>query len=229
MTKQIRAYNPREVSQKKYEVIKWNGQWRESFGRPAMNETWFISGASAQGKSSFVMQLAKKLCEYGKTLYVSAEEGIRQSFQRRLEMFEMNSVGRKLSIIEDPDINLLKERLSKPKSPRFIIIDSFQMANWTYQDAMELIETFNKKSFIFISQEYKSRPMGADAVRLRYAAGVKIRVSGFMALCSGREKETAGGGGFVVWDEGAIRYGNKIAVEKKNEIDNEEYCKSFRV
>jgi hypothetical protein len=222
MTKQIRAYNPREVSQKKYEVIKWNGQWRESFGRPAMNETWFISGASAQGKSSFVMQLAKKLCEYGKTLYVSAEEGIRQSFQRRLKMFEMNSVGRKLSIIEDPDINLLKERLSKPKSPRFIIIDSFQMANWTYQDAMELIETFNKKSFIFISQEYKSRPMGADAVRLRYAAGVKIRVSGFMALCSGREKETAGGGGFVVWDEGAIRYGNKIAVEKKNEIDNEE-------
>ena len=229
MTKQIRAYNPREVSQKKYEVIKWNGQWRESFGRPAMNETWFISGASAQGKSSFVMQLAKKFCEYGKTLYVSAEEGIRQSFQRRLEMFEMNSVGRKLSIIEDPDINLLKERLSKPKSPRFIIIDSFQVANWTYQDAMELIETFNKKSFIFISQEYKSRPMGADAVRLRYAAGVKIRVSGFMALCSGREKETAGGGGFVVWDEGAIRYGNKIAVEKKNEIDNEEYCKSFRV
>ena len=221
MTKQIRAYNPREVSQKKYEVIKWNGQWRESFGRPAMNETWFISGASAQGKSSFVMQLAKKLCEYGKTLYVSAEEGIRQSFQRRLKMFEMNSVGRKLSIIEDPDINLLKERLSKPKSPRFVIIDSFQMANWTYQDAMELIETFNKKSFIFISQEYKSRPMGADAVRLRYAAGVKIRVSGFMALCSGREKETAGGGGFVVWDEGAIRYGNKIAVDKKNEIDNE--------
>ena len=221
MTKQIRAYNPREVSQKKYEVIKWNGQWRESFGRPAMNETWFISGASAQGKSSFVMQLAKKFCEYGKTLYVSAEEGIRQSFQRRLEMFEMNSVGRKLSIIEDPDINLLKERLSKPKSPRFIIIDSFQMANWTYQEAMELIEKFNKKSFIFISQEYKSRPMGADAVRLRYAAGVKIRVSGFMALCSGREKETAGGGGFVVWDEGAIRYGNKIAVEKKNEIDNE--------
>ena len=222
MVKQIRAYNPREVSQKKYEVIKWNGQWRESFGCPAMNETWFISGASAQGKSSFVMQLAKKLCEYGKVLYVSAEEGIRQSFQRRLKMFEMNSVGRKLSIIEDPDINLLKERLSKPKSPRFIIIDSFQMANWTYQDAMELIETFNKKSFIFISQEYKSRPMGADAVRLRYAAGVKIRVSGFMALCSGREKETAGGGGFVVWDEGAIRYGNKIAVEKKNEIDNEE-------
>ena len=221
MTKQIRAYNPREVSQKKYEVIKWNGQWKESFGRPAMNETWFISGASAQGKSSFVMQLAKKFCEYGKTLYVSAEEGIRQSFQRRLKMFEMNSVGRKLSIIEDPNINLLKERLSKPKSPRFIIIDSFQMANWTYQDAMELIETFNKKSFIFISQEYKSRPMGADAVRLRYAAGVKIRVSGFMALCSGREKETAAGGGFVVWDEGAIRYGNKIAVEKKNEIDNE--------
>ena len=75
MTKQIRAYNPREVSQKKYEVIKWNGQWRESFGRPAMNETWFISGASAQGKSSFCDAISKKsFCEiWEKTLYVSAE------------------------------------------------------------------------------------------------------------------------------------------------------------
>ena len=88
------------------------------------------------------------------------------------------------------------------------------MANWTYEDAMDMVEKYRQKSFIFISQEDKSRPLGRSAVRLRYAAGVKVRVSGFMALCSGREKETAGGGGFVVWDEGAIRYGNKMAIEK---------------
>lgn len=221
MRKQTRLYSLNDISQRKYKTINWEGQWKEAFGCPAINETWFISGASAQGKSSFVMRLAKKLCEYGKVLYVSAEEGIRQSFQRRTKMFNMEEVKEQFFVIVNPNIEALKSRLAKRKSPRFVIIDSFQMANWTYQDAMELIETFNKKSFIFISQEYKSRPMGADAVRLRYTAGVKIRVSGFMALCSGREKEAAGGGGFVVWDEGAIRYGNKIAVEKKNEIDNE--------
>ena len=73
-----RAYTPREVGEKRYKTLPWDGEWQRVFGRPALNELWFISGASAQGKSSFVMQLAKKLCEYGRVLYVSGEEGIRQ-------------------------------------------------------------------------------------------------------------------------------------------------------
>lgn len=222
MVTRNRAYSPREVRAKKYKTLSWEGEWKEAFGCPATNEVWFISGASAQGKSSFVMQLAKKLCEEGRVLYISVEEGVRQSFQRRLKMFNMDEVNNRLLIIEDADIDHLHERLSKHKSPNFIILDSFQMANWTYEDAMDMVERYRQKSFIFISQEDKSRPLGRSAVRLRYAAGVKVRVSGFMALCSGREKETAGGGGFVVWDEGAIRYGNKMAIEKKNEIDNGE-------
>lgn len=202
-----RAYTPREVGEKRYKTLPWDGEWQRVFGRPALNELWFISGASAQGKSSFVMQLAKKLCEYGRVLYVSGEEGIRQSFQRRLQLFHMEDVNRRFFIIEDTRIEALTERLAKHKSPRFVVIDSFQVAEWTYEEAMALKARFPQKTFIYVSQEHKSAPMGKPAVRLRYIAGVKVRVSGFVALCMGRENEHHGQG-FVVWEEGAVRYGN---------------------
>ena len=140
-------------------------------------------------------------------LYVSGEEGIRQSFQRRLKLFRMEEVNRRFFIIEDTQIEALTERLAKHKSPRFVVIDSFQVAEWTYEEAMALKARFPQKTFIYVSQEHKSAPMGKPAVRLRYIAGVKVRVSGFVALCMGRENEHHGQG-FIVWEEGAVRYGN---------------------
>lgn len=218
-----RAYTPREVGEKRYNTLPWEGEWQRVFGQPAVNELWFISGASAQGKSSFVMQLSKKLCEYGRVLYVSGEEGIRQSFQRRLRLFHMEDVNRRFFIIEDTNMEALTERLAKHKSPRFVVIDSFQVTGWTYEEVLALKERFPKKTFIYISQEYKSAPMGKSAVRLRYIAGVKVRVSGFVAMCMGRESESHGRG-FVVWEEGAVRYGNstlRTSVDKTNTIITE--------
>ena len=84
-----RAFSPKEVLAKKYKTLPWGEKWRVPFGDVPTNETWFISGASASGKSSFVMQLAKELCNYGTTLYLSYEEGISQSFQMRIKRERM--------------------------------------------------------------------------------------------------------------------------------------------
>ena len=46
-----RAYSPREIAKKKYKTLQWEPLWSEPFGNPCINETWFISGASASGKS----------------------------------------------------------------------------------------------------------------------------------------------------------------------------------
>ena len=80
-----RAYSPKEIAAKKWVTLPWNEKWSKPFGFPAENASWFISGASASGKSSFVMQLGKELCNYGTVLYMSYEEKINQSFQRRME------------------------------------------------------------------------------------------------------------------------------------------------
>ena len=69
-----RTCTPKQVQQIQYETLDWTGTWAEAFGRPEVNETWFVMGPSAGGKSSFVMQLAKQLCKTGKVLSVAPSE-----------------------------------------------------------------------------------------------------------------------------------------------------------
>lgn len=199
-----RLYSPTEVIEKKYEPLPWDGQWAEAFGHPALGEMWFITGASASGKSSFVMQLAKKLCDYGKVLYLSLEEKIGQSFKERLERYDMHEVKRRFQISVSENYDELCERLIKQRSATFVVVDSFQYAGWTYAQALSLTERFPKKTFVFISQEDRGAPLGKPAIRLRYAAGVKVRVSGFKAYCQGRYTGKTGSF-FPVWEEGILQ------------------------
>jgi predicted ATP-dependent serine protease len=206
-----RAYSPREISQMKHTPIPWEGEWREVFGQPDITDTWIIHGPSAGGKSSFTMQLAKKLCEYGGVLYVSLEEKLSMSFQQRIRRYHMEEVQSKFRVTDDGDLTHLKDRLRKRKSARFIIVDSFQVAQqvagWDYPQTAALIDEFPRKCFIFISQEQKSEPLGKGAVRLKYLAGVKVRVKGYKAQCQGRFIDEAGAE-FHVWEDGIIQTSN---------------------
>ena len=152
-----RAYSPKDIAAKKWVTLPWGEKWNKPFGFPAENASWFISGASASGKSSFVMQLGKELCKYGLVLYLSYEEGVNQTFQRRMEYLKMNEVQGKFRVVVDETYEELIDRLKKPKSPKFIIVDSYQVSEWEYPDAVALMKRFPKKCFIWISQEKKSR------------------------------------------------------------------------
>lgn len=208
-----RAYSPREIRKMVHVPIPWDGEWKKVFGCPDINDTWFISGSSASGKSSFCMQLAKKLCEFGGVLYVSLEERLSMSFQQRICRFHMEEVQRKFRVTTDGDMENLRERLHKRKSAKFIIVDSFQFAqtnfDWDYKQTAQLVDEFPRKCFIFISQEKKSEPMGGAAVRLRYLAGVKVRVTGYKAMCLGRFVDEAGAE-FKVWEDGVIQTSNNL-------------------
>lgn len=96
-----RAYSPKDIAAKKWVTLPWDEKWNKPFGFPAENASWFISGASASGKSSFVMQLGKELCKYGLVLYLSYEEGVNQTFQRRMEYLKMNEVQGKFRVVVD--------------------------------------------------------------------------------------------------------------------------------
>lgn len=204
-----RAYSPKEIIKKTYKTLPWGGKWKSAFGLPEENSTWFISGASASGKSSFVMQLAYELTHYGGVLYESYEEGLNQSFQERLKRFEMDKRQGMFRVATDDTITDLRNRLQRRHSAKFIIVDSFQYAGWTYPETKALVDTFPTKSFIFISQEAKGQPLGKTAIRLKYMAGVKVRVVGFRAFCQGRFNPDAGNS-FVVWEEGVLRTSNNI-------------------
>lgn len=204
-----RAYSPKEVLARTYRTLPWDGRWREAFGEIPENELWFIHGASASGKSSFVMQLAKELTKYGQVLYGSYEEGVSQSFRNRMERVRMNERQGRFRVITDDSFEELCERLSKPKSAKFVIIDSFQDSELSYRQVMELRARFPRKGFIFISQEYKGEPSGKPASRLKFKAGVKIRVVGYKAYCQGRFTENENEP-FTIWEDGVISTTNNI-------------------
>lgn len=208
MPKLKKALSPRDVAQVRITPLPLEGVWQAAFGRPSMYETWFICGQSASGKSSFVMQLCKMLCGFGAVLYISIEEKVSLSFQERMQRYHMDEVQGKFRVICDSDLAALRERLKRPKSPRFIVVDSFQYTDWTYQQAKLLVEDFPRKSFIFISQEAKSEPLGKAAIRLKYMSGVKIRTVGYRAYCQGRFIGDAAAY-YTIWEEGAVRVWNE--------------------
>ena len=204
-----RVYTPKDIESKKYDCFDWDGEWLSAFGNPAMNSRWFVLGPSASGKSSFVMQLAKKLCEYGPTLYMSYEEGVGMEFQRRLKLMKMNEVQGRFVVTPDDTYKEIMDRLSKPKSPRFVVVDSFQVSEWSYEQALELMKRYPQKGFVFISQEDKGQPIGKAAIRLRYIADMKIRVAGYKAYCQGRSAGSPGNY-YVVWKEGVLMTSNNL-------------------
>ncbi len=204
-----RAYSPKEIAKKTYKTLPWGGKWEEAFGLPEENSTWFICGPSAAGKSSFVMQLAYELTHYGQVLYLSYEEGVSQSFQERLLRYELDKRQGWFRVVTNDTLQEVAERLKKRHSAKFVIVDSFQQAGWSYAETEALVRAFPKKSFIFISMEMNGQPLGKPAVRLRYLAGVKIRVAGFKAYCQGRFNPDAGNS-YVVWEEGVLRTTNNM-------------------
>lgn len=208
MTK--RAYSPKDVANMKCHALPLEGDWKRVFGQPGEGDPWFISGPSASGKSSFVMQFAKMLCGIGPVLYVSLEEGVGLSMQRRLAQFKMSDVQGKFRLTTDGDIKSLEERLAKPKSAKFIIVDSYQYAyeaGWEYGLTKALMDRFKRKTFIFISQEDKGKPLGKPAIRLKYTAGVKVRTRGFRAYCQGRYAGQVSEY-YTIWAEKAVEVYN---------------------
>lgn len=202
----MRAYSPKEIENLNIPELPFDGEWKAAFGRPSRYERWFVDGESTSGKSTFVMLLSKKLCEYGKVDYVSLEEGANLSFKKRVKRLQMKEKAGKFKVITNITMEELAERLAKPKSANFIVIDSVQYTGMTFPKIKAiLLDRFPRKSFIFVSQNYKGRPKGKPANDLKFDAGVKISTIGFRAYCHGRYVDGAGAY-FTIWDDGAIKY-----------------------
>lgn len=203
-----KAYSPTDIVRKKFHPLPFTGNFEVAFGTPEKTALWTITGKTTSGKSSFAMQLAKELCTFGKVDYISYEEGLSKVFQDRCLLFKMKEKQGTFRMFLG-DRSELIARLKRPKSANFIFIDSFQVSNWSYEEAVELKEMFPKKSFIFILQEDRGEPMGKPAKRLEYIADMKIRVVGYKAMCRGRFAPEAGNY-FEVWEEGILKTSNEL-------------------
>lgn len=210
-----RAYSASEVLAKKVPSIPFEGRWREAFGEPGRAGVWLIWGQSANGKSSFAMQLAKELCRYGKVAYNSLEESLSLSFQKNMERCRMYEESGRFLVLDREPIEELSKRLEKQRSPDFVIIDSLQYTGLNYNDYKRLKEAHPKKLFIFVSHADGDKPKGATADKVQYDADMKILVQGYRAICKGRFIPEAGKH-YSIWAEAEAKYWG-IETEQDNE------------
>ena len=199
-----RAYSPKEVLNMKIPRYEFTGPWLASIGRPARNGVWIVWGASGNGKSSFVMQLAKYLCSFGKVIYDSLEESTGLSFQMSLKRHKMDEV-RKRTCHPRPRVDGAAGGTPETQGqPGVVIIDSFQYSGLSYPEYKAFKERHPKKLFIFISHAEGMHPAGRTARKVEYDADVKIMVSCFKAWCKSRFMEHPGEP-YVIWEEGASK------------------------
>lgn len=200
-----RAVSLSELDRKHFRTMEFSGEWLDLFGEPELSGSWIVWGESANGKTSFVLQLCKFLCKFGRVAYNSLEEGVSASLREAIERANMDEVTRRFILLDKEPIDELEERLSKRKSPDIVVIDSVQYTDLNKKTAKAFVNRYPKKLFIFISHAQGKLPEGRTANAIRYDANVKIRIEGYRASIESRY----GGDNsrhYTIWHKGAAAY-----------------------
>lgn len=210
----------KEILNIRHRSITLGGEWGNCIGEMDRHGVVFIWGNSGNGKTSAVVSLCKELSSFGKVLYVSLEEGYSLSFQNTLRRYDMYSCGASFQVIDSATLEDIAERLSRPRSPEFVVIDSFQYLGINYRQYIEFKNRFPKKLLVFVSHADGKQPEGRAARSVKYDAGLKIWVEGHVAFSNGRFFGPTGQA--VIWKQGAWDYWNKRVKDNNNTFYHEE-------
>lgn len=197
-----RALSVSDVYMLERATYRLSERWHEAFGEIDRTGVWLIWGKSGSGKTSFVLELCKELARFGRVAYDSLEEGDSLTMKNAFIRAGMMDVARRVVLLNRESMADLHERLSRPKSPDIVVIDSFQYTRMCYAEYQRFKEAHADKLIIFVSHATGDKPKGQAADAVMYDATQKILVKGYVAISKGRFKP---GGRYVIWDEGARR------------------------
>lgn len=198
-----RTLSAKQVLTIKFDTIRLGGGWDECVGEIETTGIWFIWGNSGNGKTSAVVSLCKELSAFGKVLYNSREEGVSLTMQNTLRRYSMGELGSRFQLA-NMSLQELDEKISQQRSPKFVVLDSFQFMGLTYKDFRAFCEKHKNKMLIFVSRTRGRQPEGRAAISAMYDASCKIWVEGYKAFSKGRFVGTTGE--MTIWDEGAKKY-----------------------
>lgn len=203
-----RAVSTNELLTTSFKLFPFEEKWRRMMGTPERNGVIFIWGDSANGKTRFVLQLAKYLASFAKIDYNSLEEGKCYSQQVAWQENSMHEVAGRIVLLDKMNIEDLDQRLSKKRAAKVVVIDSWQYARISFRKFIDLKARHPTVLWIIISQEHKKKPKGLSADDVRFDAMVKVYIQGFVAFSYSR---FGGNMPYVIWEEGARRaYGDKM-------------------
>lgn len=203
MAKIRRAYSYEDISTKRFALLPIEEEWKPHIGAPELgNSSWLVYGESGQGKTSYVLQLVKMLCNiYGKVHYNTLEEGMKETFKKALNRNNMKSVKSKFTFQQE-SFEELSKRLDRPRQPKVVVIDSVQyfFRGKKMKDYFEFKERFKNTTFIWISGADGKNPKGAIASDIFYDSDIVVQVVSFEAIVMKNRYEAYENR--IIWKEG---------------------------
>ncbi|MDB0601108.1 hypothetical protein [Tenacibaculum maritimum] len=204
-----RSLTIKNLYDKKFKTFDFKGVWQDTMGKPEVNGAWIVYGAEKNGKTWFSLKLAEYLSGFGKTMYVSAEEGTGMTFVDACRRAKIDLNNNMLHFQEYIPIEELDKKLSNRKAAKIVFLDNVTI----YADELKngvlrkFLQKHSDKLIVFIAHEERKEPYTATAKLARKLAKIIVRVQGLACFVSGRCN-----GGILMIDEqkAALYHGTEI-------------------
>ncbi len=176
----MRTVSPLAIKERNIETYPFTGEWQKILGEPDIRFSTLIRGEAKSGKSTYCAKFAQMCSQFGRVLYVSAEERLNsQTLKNRLELCGVTSP--KVRFIHTKNIEDI-EKTVKTGGFRFVIIDSVQHVNMSYKEFEALRTQFKRRklSWHLIMQ------MGVSIKKWKHEVDVLVEVRDGKAFVHGR-------------------------------------------
>jgi predicted ATP-dependent serine protease len=142
----------RDLKDYRYDNYEFDGKWLDLVGKPAKKFHMMVYGRPKQGKSYFCFDLAQYLSNFGKVLYIAAEEGFSATLQKKLE--DMGGDNDNLDFANFRDYETIKNALPG-HDYRFVVIDSVNYIRIEPEQIEELKADNPRMALITVQQATK--------------------------------------------------------------------------
>ncbi len=176
----MRTQSPLEIAARTVEVYPFQDEWKQLFDEPDIRFSTLIQGEAKSGKSTYAAKFAQYCSQFGRVLYVSAEERLNsKTLQNRLQYCGVVSTN--VRFIHSKSCEAI-EKVIRTGGFRFVIFDSVQHISMSYNDFETMRHKFRRRklSWHLIMQ------MGVDVTKWKHEVDVLVAVKNGRAYIKGR-------------------------------------------
>lgn len=142
----------RDLRDYRYDQYEFEGKFFDLVGKPSKKFHMMVYGRPKQGKSYFCFDLAQYLSNFGKVLYIAAEEGFSATLQKKLD--DMGGDNDNLDFANFRDYETIKNALPG-KDYNFVVIDSVNYIRIEPEEIEELKANNPRMALITVQQATK--------------------------------------------------------------------------
>ena len=176
----MRTQSPLEIQERNVEVYPFTGDYYKIFEEPDIRFSTIIRGEAKSGKSTYAAKFAQYVSQFGRVLYVSAEERLNsKTLQNRLKYCNVTS--EKVRFIHEKNIENI-EKVIRTGGYRFCIIDSVQHVQMSYNEFEAIRHKFKRRKISF----HLVMQMGENITKWKHEVDVLIDIKNGWAQVHGR-------------------------------------------